>query len=292
MKAIKFLALMLVALVGMTACNDDDNEGDGNNTPKPININQKGYIFVSSNYFQDMYYGNNATLKIYPAEENQYNVEFHDPQWGDVTFENVTLRPQLSGTGTLSMNYRGKDGSYEAILSGTMMMPIISMPSVMGGTTITFYAGTAPVACQLEGKHNGINSVMVGDSYGPYDINATYSISANPDGTLNLTIPEYSIEGTPIGDITVGKSVIKNIAYDSKKKAFYRVYGEDGLNIHVKAVKDGTPLFDADYAFAQDSYVLIEQTEAGIKVTNSFQPGSMPFPIKATFTEEIAGGKE
>ena len=290
MKAIKFLALMLVALVGMTACNDDDNEGDGNNTPKPININQKGYIFVSSNYFQDMYYGNNATLKIYPAEENQYNVEFHDPQWGDVTFENVTLRPQLSGTGTLSMNYRGKDGSYEAILSGTMMMPIISIPSVMGGTTITFYAGTAPVACQLEGKHNGINSVMVGDSYGPYDINATYSISANPDGTLNLTIPEYSIEGTPIGDITVGKSVIKNIAYDSKKKAFYRVYGEDGLNIHVKVV--GSRSFEDDYAFAQDSYVLIEQTEAGIKVANSFQPGRMPFPIKATFTEEIAGGKE
>lgn len=290
MKAIKFLALMLVALVGMTACNDDDNDGDGNNGPKPVNLNQKGYIFVSSKYFQDMYYGNNATLKIYPAEENQYNVEFHDPQWGDVTFENVTLRPQLAGTGTLSMNYRGEDGRYEAILSGTKMMPVISMPSVMGGTTITFYAGDAPEACQLEGKHNGTNSVMVGDNYGPYDVNATYSISANPDGTLNLTIPEYSIEGTPIGDITVGKSVIKNIAYDSKKKAFYRVYGEDGLNIHVKVV--GSRSFEDDYAFAQDSYVLIEQTEAGIKVNNSFQPGRMPFPIKATFTEVIAGGKE
>jgi len=291
MKAIKFLALMLVALVGMTACNDDDNDGDGNNGPKPVNLNQKGYIFVSSNYFQDMYYGNNATLKIYPAEENQYNVEFHDPQWGDVTFENVTLRPQLEGTGTLSMNYRGKDGSYEAELSGTMMMPIIKMPTVMGGTTITFYAGDAPVACQLEGKHAGTNSVLVGDSYGPYDVNATYSISANPDGTLNLTIPEYSIEGTPIGDLTVGKSVIKDIAFDTKKNAFYRVYGEDGLSIHVKAANDGTPRFDADYAFAQDSYVLIEQTEAGIKVTNSFQPGRMPFPIKATFTEVIAGEK-
>ena len=291
MKAIKFLALMLVALVGMTACNDDDNDGDGNNGPKPVNLNQKGYIFVSSNYFQDMYYGNNATLKIYPAEENQYNVEFHDPQWGDVTFENVTLRPQLAGTGTLSMNSHGRDGSYEAELSGTMMMPIIKMPTVMSGTTITFYAGDAPVACQLEGEHAGTNSVLVGDSYGPYDVNATYSISANPDGTLNLTIPEYSIEGTPIGDLTVGKSVIKNIAFDTKKNAFYRVYGEDGLNIHVKAVKDDTPRFDADYAFAQDSYVLIEQTEAGIKVTNSFQPGRMPFPIKATFTEVIAGEK-
>lgn len=291
MKAIKFLALMLVALVGMTACNDDDNDGDGNNSPKPINTEYKGYIFVSSNYFHDMYYGNNATLKIYQAEENQYNVEFHDPQWGDVTFENVTLRPELKGEGTLSMNYRGKDGSYDAELSGTIMMPIIKMPSVMGGTTITFYAGEAPLACQLEGKHNGANSVMVGDSYGPYDMNATYSISANPDGTLNLTIPEYSIEGTPIGDLTVGKSVISNIAFDTKKNAFYRVYGEDGLSIHVKAVNDGTPRFDADYAFAQDSYVLIEQTEAGIKVTNSFQPGRMPFPIKATFTEVIAGEK-
>lgn len=290
MKAIKFLALMLVALVGMTACNDDDNDGDGNNSSKPINTEYKGYIFVSSNYFHDMYYGNNATLKIYQAEENQYNVEFHDPQWGDVTFENVTLRPELKGEGTLSMNYRGKDGSYDAELSGTIMMPIIKMPSVMGGTTITFYAGEAPLACQLEGKHNGATSVMVGDSYGPYDMNATYSISANPDGTLNLTIPEYSIEGTPIGDLTVGKSVISNIAFDTKKNAFYRLYGEDGLSIHVKAV--GVTNFDADYAFAEDSYVLIEQTEAGLKVTNSFQPGRMPYPIVVTFTEEIASEKE
>jgi hypothetical protein len=80
------------------------------------------------------------------------------------------------------------------------------------------------------------------------------------------------------------------MAYDSKKKAFYRVYGEDGLNIHVKVV--GSRSFEDDYAFAQDSYVLIEQTEAGIKVNNSSQPGRMPFPIKATFTEVIAGGKE
>ena len=277
---------MLVALVGMTACSSDDDNNE-NNGDTPVNHDFTGYIFVTSRYFQDMYYGNNATLKVY-TEDNQYKVEFHDPQWGDVTFENVTLSPQLSGTGKLSMNYQGKDGSYDAVLSGSMMMPIISMPDVMGGTTITFYAGDAPLACELNGNHLGLNIVMVGDGYGPYEVNATYKISANPDGTLNLTIPEYAIDDTPIGDLTIGKSTIKNIAYDEEKQAFYRLYGADEMTEHFKAVMNGQTTMDSDYPFSADSYIQIELTESGIKVINHFSLGRMPFPINCTFSEDTA----
>lgn len=281
---------MLVALVSMTACTDDDNDGDGNNSSKPINLNLTGYIFVTSKYFQDMYYGNNATLKVY-QEDNLYKVEFHDPQWGDVTFEEVTLKPGLSGTGELSLSYHGgKPGKYDAVLSGSIMMPVITVDmKTMGTTTITFYAGEAPAACQLEGKYQGTNEVIVGGVYGPYNVEAAYTISANPDGTLNITIPEYALADTPIGNLIIGESVIKNIAYDKKKKAFYRLYGADDLSIHVKAENKGNTTMDDDYSFAADSYILIEQTEEGIKVTNSFKPGRMPFLIDATFTEAITG---
>ena len=54
MKAIKFLALMLVSLLSMTACSDDDNE-----KPKliidPVE-DLHGYIFVSSGLLTDSYY--------------------------------------------------------------------------------------------------------------------------------------------------------------------------------------------------------------------------------------------
>ena len=145
--------MMLVALVGMTACSNDDNETK-KNVIDPVE-GLKGYIFVSSGYFKDSYYGDQATLSV-KVKDNQYTISFHDPQWGDVDFENVAIdeaKNTVSGAGTLKMNYRGKDGSYDAVLSGDVNNPTITMPDVMGGTTISFFKGDAPLACQLQGNY-------------------------------------------------------------------------------------------------------------------------------------------
>lgn len=275
--------MMLVALVGMTACSDDDNDEQ-----KPIidPVDISGYIFVSSAYFQDMYYGDNATLKM-DTENGQYTATFHDPQWGDVTFEDVQIDAShhtLSGTGRLTMVYRGKEGTYDATLSGDITNPTISLPDVMGGTTISFYAGPATLACQLNGNYQGTNSLMVGDTFGPYETEMTYKITANPDGTINVEIPEFRIEGTPMGDLTIGKVTIKEVYYDSANGFFYKPYGKlDEMTQHCKAEKDGVVTMDADYPLAEDSYIQVEQTADGIKVTNSFNLGKMPFPMVETF---------
>jgi hypothetical protein len=280
MKTIKLLALMLVGLIGMTACSSDDD-----NKHKPIidpveGLN--GYIFVSSGYFKDSYYGNQATMSV-KAENDQYTVSFHDPQWGDVDFENVTFdeaQQTFSGTGTLTMVYRGKEGKYAASVNGNPEEFVITMPDVMGGTAITFYAGKAPLACELNGNFSGINTIEVGGN--PYPVNITYKVTANPDSTINISLPEYQVEGTPMGDLTLGAYALKNIAYDEEKGAFYSLYGE-GVKEHLTAVRNGVTTIDEDYELDASSYIQVEKTENGIKVINSFKPGAMPFPIVATF---------
>ena len=278
---------MLVALVGMTACSNDDDE------QKKFIIDPveglSGYIFVTSGYFTDSYYGNDATVSV-TGNKNQYNISLHDPQWGDVTFENVELdeaHGTVSGSGKLSMNYRGKPGTYDATLSGDMKNLIITMPEVMKGkangekgTIISFYPGEAPLACKLEGSYSGTNNIMVRGQSFPAGI--TYKVTANPDGSINLSLPEYQVDGTPMGDLTLGAYTLKNIPYDKEKGAFYRLYGE-GVKEHLTAVKDGNITMDKEYDLDEEGSIQVEKTENGIRVTNSFQPIPMPFAINAIF---------
>ena len=293
MKAIKLFAMMLVALVGMTACSNDDDETK-KNVIDPVE-GLKGYIFVSSGYFKDSYYGDQATLSV-KVKDNQYTITFHDPQWGDVDFENVAIdeaQNTVSGAGTLKMNYRGKDGSYDAVLSGDVNNPTITMPDVMGGTTISFFKGEAPEACLLQGNYSGNTSVMVGETYGPYTVNITCKLTANPDGTINVEIPEHILEGTAIGDLTLGKVTIKDVYYDSAKEDFCYPYGKlkKELTMHFKAERDGAVTMDGDYNFSETSEIEVKKTETGIQIINRFQLGRMPFPIVATFEGAIPSEK-
>ena len=134
----KTFVIILAALACTTSCSEPD-EPDF----EVINVDYSGYIYVSSAYFTDSYYGNDATLGIH-TRESTYIVTFSDPQWGEAEFLDVSIGEELSGTGTLTMTYRGKVGTYDAVLGGTLEIPTISLPDVMGGTIITFHKGTAP----------------------------------------------------------------------------------------------------------------------------------------------------
>ena len=134
--------MLFAALTFMTSYSEPDE-----NKLKPINVDYSGYIYVSSAYFTDSYYGNDALLSIHTID-NSYVVTFSDPQWGDVTFTDVTIDKELSGTGKLTMTYRGNTGTYDAVLGGTLEVITITLPDMMGGTTITFREGKAPEDAQ------------------------------------------------------------------------------------------------------------------------------------------------
>lgn len=244
-----------------------------------------GYIFVSSAYFTDSYYGNEAKLAVYKTTAGEYIVTFSDPQWGDATFTHVTVGRELAGDGTLTMLYHGKMYEYAATLSGAMTTPVISIPDVMGGTSITFHVGDAPACYTTAGNYSGTSTVVVGGMYA-YTADGTYKITANADGTININVPEVQLAGTMMGDIVMGGYTVSNVAWDDERGAFYRDYSKDGLSVHITIAQNGNTTMDDDYTFSEDNAVniLAKPTEdGGIKIVNNFQPGKMPFPIAATF---------
>lgn len=301
MKKILFLfaSLFLTAstMTTLTSCGDDDDAvspvipelpddkgGDDSGSDEGELIHEfKGWLNVSCGYFHDSYYGEGAVIRVY-KKGDAYTCQFHDNTWGDGRFDITMEREQISGTGTLEMpGQHGRPAkSYEATISGPMRKIIVSVPSVMGGTNITWNYGT-----RVGGTFTGTNNFTIsapGVSYEYSADNVAQTVTVNSDGSVNLTISEYVLNGTVMGDITLGSYTIQNIPFNQQKNGFYKEYADGTLSFHFKAVKDGQTMFDDDYVFnnsATTTSILIKPTETGVVITNDFSIGSMPFPISA-----------
>jgi len=244
-----------------------------------------GYLIISSKYFTDSYYGDQAKLNVYKVGDT-YRVTFSDPQWGEGVFDNVEVGRELKGEGKFTMTYQGNEGTYDASISGLMTAPVITLPDVMSGCTIKFMAGKAPEAYKYAGKYTGDNAVKVGEM-ATYTAEITYEIKANADGTVNLQLPAYQLPGTVMGDLSLGEYIISNIPYDEAKKAFYLSYGDTGIKQHLKAEQAGNVTLDSDYDLKSPSEVFIAKGEDGLlTVKNDFILGAMPFPLAASFTQK------
>ena len=200
---------------------------------------------------------------------------------------------RIEGKGTITVpgQHGGEAKSYAATLSGTLNELVITVPELMqGGTTITVYIGGFP-AQKAAGTFSGTNTVTVGGEW-TYTADIDYEITTNENGTININLPEYTLEGTQMGDLTLGAYTISNIPYSEKQQAFYAIYGgSDTIKEHIKAVRNGVTTMDGDYTFSPDSYISIEVTSGGIKVTNSFSFGNMPLNIVTNFEGSIPRGK-
>lgn len=153
---------------------------------------------------------------------------------------------------------------------------------------------TASEAEKIAGAYNGTNEVVVAaspSSKETYTADIEYKITANKNNTINVVVPTYSLDNTVMGNLTLGTHVISNIPYDAASGSFTKVYGTDGLTMQFKAVRVNNgveiPVFDKAYSFTDNSTITVKKTNEGLKVANSFQLGSMPFPIVANFTSSI-----
>lgn len=169
----------------------------------------------------------------------------------------------------------------------SLMLPLLA--AVM--TTATFTAcgdddndKTETPAEKAAGIYTGTDQVTIGGQW-TYTSSSDYTITANADGSINLTIGTETYENTVVGDITQGAFTIKNIPYDAKTLSFTKDYAADNISAHVKMVKDGTTTMDKDFSIPSGTISVTPQADGSIKVTNKqYTYGKMPFKMDAEFT--------
>lgn len=139
------------------------------------------------------------------------------------------------------------------------------------------------LAEKIAGEYTGANTMAVG-SLATYTVQIKPVITANEDGTINFTYPQYEVPETLMGNLTLGTLTISDIPYVESENAFYLDYSDAALQQHFTCVTpQGTTSMDSDYVLGAGSTIRIEITDGGIKVTNPFKLGAMPFPLTATF---------
>lgn len=154
MKKIQLLmtAMLMMATV-FTSCSDDNDDA-----PK---FQEQTYSTWSKVVFAyGTMYDSNETLAV-----SESDITFHSDQWGDGTFivselkKNADGSYSVAGVGTLSIAGHGGKKDYDATVAGTIGKDAqtftITVPSVMGGTTLHVTVGELPLMAAIDGTYKG-----------------------------------------------------------------------------------------------------------------------------------------
>lgn len=120
-----------------------------------------------------------------------------------------------------------------------------------------------------------------------YHATILYQVLKNDDNTIDVIVPEYTLEATIMGDLTIGEYTVRNIPYDASKGSYYMEYADGTLSIHIKSAPASGTGLDGDYIFNNKTTTTsINVTTDGTDATivNNYSIGNMPFPINTAFT--------
>ena len=251
-----------------------------------------GYLTVKNKMINNVRYDNGAKIKVL-QDGGKFLAEFSDTQWGTGSFVITMANHAINGTGKMKIanpNGGGAAKEYDATMSGSMREIKISIPSLMGGTDITWHYAEASAASKVAGNYTGTTSLKVSVVPGSFtSATVGYKVTANEDGSINVTASEEKYTGvTMVGNLTLGTYTVKNLAYDKATNSFSRDYSEDGIKVHFKAT-GGMMEKDENYEFGKTSKMTVTLAEDGtLTITNNYKVGRMPFPISATYTGKKA----
>ena len=252
-----------------------------------------GYLTVKNRVYDNVRFDTGAKFKVL-QDGGKFFAEFSDTKWGTGSFV-ITMdnHAAINGTGKMKIANPRAGGAveeYDATMSGSMTEIKISIPSLMGGTDITWHYAKASAASKVAGTYTGTTSLKISLVPGSFtSATVEYKVTANEDGSINVTASEEKYTGvTMVGNLTLGTYTVKNLAYDKATNSFSRDYSEDGIKVHFKAT-GGMMERDEDYAFGKTSKMTVTLAEDGtLTITNNYQIGRMPSPISATYTGKKA----
>ena len=136
-------------------------------------------------------------------------------------------------------------------------------------------------------------TVEIGGIYTYTNNSVTYTVSTYTDGgveKMDVDVPEFTLDNTVIGNLTLGAYTVKGLLYDSGRQGFYRDYSKDGITFHFKC--EGRMNIDGDYEFNSEkpNNILVQLADGKVTtILNTFQMGAMPFGIVSTFTNTTSG---
>lgn len=189
-------------------------------------------------------------------------------------------------------------GGEEKAITGTSFSGTYNMADHALSLTAVFKYGKMPLEMTYTIKSyyvkavSGGISVSVGGAYTYDNKSVTYQVRKYMDGNVekvDVEVPTYALEGTIMGDLTLGSYVVKGLTYDETRGGFYRDYKGDGLSFHFTAMQGGMKTMDGDYAFnsERDNNILVKYDGSNVEsIINTFQMGAMPFGIVSTFQVE------
>ena len=251
-----------------------------------------GYLTVKNRVLDNVRFDTGAKIKVL-QDGGKFFAEFSDTQWGTGSFVITMANHAINGTGKMKIanpKAGGAMNEYDATMSGSMTEIKISIPSLMGGTDITWHYAKASAASKVAGNYTGTTSLEVVGMPGSYTSpTVEYKVTANEDGSINVTASEEKYTGVPmVGNLTIGTYTVKNLAYDKATNSFSRDYSSDDLKVYLKS-EGGIMSLNNNYAFESPSKIIVKLDENGtLTITNRYKLKRMPMSISATYTGKKA----
>ena len=155
----------------------------------------------------------------------------------------------------------------------------------------------APVKVLLEYEIDGF---YLKETSGKLDVNVsgvqysapsvTYVTRTYTDGDatkVDVQVPAYVLEGTPMGNISVGGYTVQGLTWDETLGAYFKDYSNDGLSLYFSNGASITGIYPLSKP-GQTMKVQFNGTSVS-SLVNNFTPGNMPFGVATTFPGTTSG---
>lgn len=211
----KYLMVVAALAMGFASCSSDDD--DETPAAQVVAGSYSGYSSTAFAYSSTPLVYDGESVAVTANSDGTVNVVLTSTTWGTSTISNATVTSNgsaytLAGSGSTAITgHSGSASTYECTLAGTISADkstynlAFTLPSLMGGTTITFINGEAPAGQLLQGSYSGWSSFSSAYFSGMNYDGQTVKLTANEDGTVKVSYTSDDLGSSEIDGVTVEK---------------------------------------------------------------------------------------
>lgn len=275
---LKFALSMMVAVLFMTACSDDDNNEGTQNLAQNIAGTYKGYTIAELKHITIPTTTADEAITMTDNADGTANVAFESKQWGkfNISKAAITLTGDnysIKGSGKTLMSMDANsvkeyDCKFEGILSKDKKTAsfVFNAPAVKDGLKITFELGNAPANMLIANIYTGSLDLSVNGKPADKIEDSKVEIKSVKDGKVSITLAGFGTGHMKLEDIVIADVPVTD-AKDGTYSLETKINTTSG-NISVTGSLNGT----------------IKNGKANI--TFVIKPGAMPMPVTAVFTSK------